>query len=350
MDITSIAKNSSSPSDSAGATLGTAQFPAGKIKEDEYFGKVETYRKNIVIKLPVELPPERIANITLKVISQGCADAGVCYPPLTQTAQAHAAAAASRKPEPGSGGLAALTSLAGMGNGQQDEFLEPDQAFKLAVTAKDGQTLVASFTPAESYYLYRDKIKFTLKNAAGASIANIELPKGETKTDPNFGATEVYHHPFQATDPSSGRERETHPASQLPGLQRKRRVLSAHQQNLRTHPATQGAHPNAPPACRTAPTPAPDNAAEHEEKSESSRIADLLKGGSFWLVVASFFGFGLLLALTPCVFPMIPILSGIIVGQGQSTHPTTRLRPLAGLRTGDGDYARERGVGLRLPR
>ena len=43
----------------------------------------------------------------------------------------------------------------------------------------------------------------------------------------------------------------------------------------------------------------------------------------FWLVVASFFGFGLLLSLTPCVLPMVPILSGIIVGAG---HPVTKTR------------------------
>ena len=94
---------------------------------------------------------------------------------------------------------------------KQDEFLEPDQAFKLAVTARDTQTLVASFTPAESYYLYRDKIKFTLKNAAGTSIAKVELPKGETKSDPNFGDTEVYHHPFQATIQLQGTRRKKSP-------------------------------------------------------------------------------------------------------------------------------------------
>jgi len=54
---------------------------------------------------------------------------------------------------------------------------------------------------------------------------------------------------------------------------------------------------------------------------ESSRIAGILKHGSFWLIIASFFGFGLLLCLTPCVFPMVPILSGIIVNHGHAvTH------------------------------
>jgi len=57
-----------------------------------------------------------------------------------------------------------------------------------------------------------------------------------------------------------------------------------------------------------------------DAKDESSRIAGLFKGDNLALVLVSFFGFGLLLSLTPCVFPMIPILSGIIVGQG--AHPS----------------------------
>jgi len=68
---------------------------------------------------------------------------------------------------------------------------------------------------------------------------------------------------------------------------------------------------------------APIKAVDAQGSSESSRIGTLFKGGSFWLIMVSFFGFGLLLALTPCVFPMIPILSGIIVGQG---HALTKSR------------------------
>ena len=182
-------------SDTANVKLGKASFPAGKIKEDEYFGKVETYRKHIVIKLPVELPPGADRTVTLKVTSQGCADAGVCYPPLTQTAKI--TLPAEKSAPAASGGLSALNALAGLG-ASGNEFLEPDQAFKLEVSAKDAQTLRARFSIADSYYLYRERIKFSLRDAKGVSIAKVELPKGETKTDPNFGVSEVYHHPFEA--------------------------------------------------------------------------------------------------------------------------------------------------------
>jgi thiol:disulfide interchange protein DsbD len=65
------------------AGLGDARFPRGKIKDDEFFGRVETYRGEVVIRLPVK----STRGFTLKSVSQGCADAGVCYVPLTQSAR-----------------------------------------------------------------------------------------------------------------------------------------------------------------------------------------------------------------------------------------------------------------------
>jgi thiol:disulfide interchange protein DsbD len=59
---------------------------------------------------------------------------------------------------------------------------------------------------------------------------------------------------------------------------------------------------------------------------ESGRIAQLFKHAGFWVLFGSFFGFGLLLSLTPCVFPMIPILSSIIVGSGRDGHGVSHAR------------------------
>ena len=65
------------------ALSGAPAFPSGKVKEDEFFGKVETYRGRIAVKLPLErLPPG--TKVTVRAESQGCADAGVCYPPQVQ--------------------------------------------------------------------------------------------------------------------------------------------------------------------------------------------------------------------------------------------------------------------------
>jgi thiol:disulfide interchange protein DsbD len=68
-----------------------------------------------------------------------------------------------------------------------EEFLEPDQAFKLSLSAVDSQTLKANFTVAPGHYLYRQRISFKLNEGASASIANVNFPKGEIKKDPNFG-------------------------------------------------------------------------------------------------------------------------------------------------------------------
>jgi thiol:disulfide interchange protein DsbD len=65
------------------AGLGEARFPPGEIKDDEFFGRVETYLGELVIRLPVK----SARGFTLKAVSQGCADVGVCYVPLTQTAR-----------------------------------------------------------------------------------------------------------------------------------------------------------------------------------------------------------------------------------------------------------------------
>jgi thiol:disulfide interchange protein DsbD len=302
------------PSD---VVLGAPQLPAGKVKQDEYFGKVETYRHDLVIRLPYTRGSA--SRITLKAVSQGCADAGVCYPPQTQVVKVDlpgVQAETEKKPF--------FLKLLG---GGQDEFLPADQAFKLAVKTIDKDTLQASFTIADNYYLYRDKIKFSLKG--GTRIDAVILPKGEIKADPSFGNTEVYHRSFQATiklkREGSG-EQAVSLAAAYQGCSEKGVC----------YPPVQKTIALVLPAAADAPVEAALKSAVaadvemvvpakpvEAQGNESSRIGALLKGGSFWLIMVSFFGFGLLLALTPCVFPMIPILSGIIVGQG---HALTKSR------------------------
>jgi len=303
------------PSD---VVLGTPQLPAGKVKQDEYFGKVETYRHDLVIRLPYTRGSA--SRVTLKAVSQGCADVGVCYPPQTQVIKLDlpgAQAEAEKKP-----------FLLKMLSGGQDEFLPADQAFKLVVKVIDKDTLQADFTIAENYYLYRDKIKFSVKGG-GASIDAVTLPQGEIKTDPNFGNTEVYHQSFQATiklkREGSG-EQAVSLAGAYQGCSEKGVCYPPVQKTLAlTLPTAAAAPIEAGPQRAAAPDAEMTVPSKFVEApvGESSRIGALFKGGSFWLIMVSFFGFGLLLALTPCVFPMIPILSGIIVGQG---HALTKSR------------------------
>ncbi len=307
--------------------LGAAHLPPGAVKEDEFFGKVETYRGTLVFDLPLASAVPA-AGFTLKVISQGCADIGVCYTPLTQTAKLVpiAYSDAGRPPAGKSSGLLArLQGGAGRSADEEEEFLPVEKAFTVEVRSADATTLVAKLSPAESYYLYRDKIRITIASGEKATIKSVTLPRGEAKEDPTFGKTEVFHAPVQA----------------LVRLQRESPGRIALVLNV----GFQGCSEKGlcyPPATRQipvaleaqsdaqAPKSSPPEAASTtsaidpaQRIPEDRQVAALLKSGNFWLVMASFFGFGLLLSFTPCVLPMVPILSGMIAGQGSNV---TRLR------------------------
>ncbi|OGS96814.1 MAG: thiol:disulfide interchange protein [Gallionellales bacterium RBG_16_56_9] len=212
-----------------------------------------------------------------------------------------------------------LDRLPGVGGAKQPSFLPPDQAFSLDVVVRDAHTLQANFRITPGYYLYRDKVSFEIKDSA-ARITGVNLPKGEMKQDPNFGATEVFHQSFQAgitlaRGSTAGAESITLNAV-YQGCSEQGLCYPPIKQTLRISlpDAKSGKLP--PPVMTEAQT-----AKSQAVPSEGLQIAQLFKDGSFWLIVSFFFGAGLLLALTPCVFPMIPILSGIIVGRGHKiTH------------------------------
>jgi thiol:disulfide interchange protein DsbD len=181
--------------------LGAATFPPGKIKQDEFFGKVETYRGDLAIRIPVEDGPSKI---DLAVTSQGCADVGICYPPMTQRAEIV---------------LAGLSST--VGGGVSAPFTSP---------ASPSSSLAASSSPADG------------------------------------NASRFVGRPVRG---------------------------------------------------------------QLEAISDESTAANILAGGSLWAVCAFFFVAGLLLTFTPCVLPMIPILSGIIVGEGREAHDKGRALSLS---------------------
>ncbi|MCX7627411.1 MAG: protein-disulfide reductase DsbD [Methylophilaceae bacterium] len=185
----------------------------------------------------------------------------------------------------------------------QAPFLKPEQAFKLSVQVRDAHTLLADFEVVPGHYLYRERISFQLQEGTRSTIESVDLPKGEMKHDPHFGEMEVYHQPFQAVvhlrHPTAIPEEVTLLAS-FQGCSEKGLCYA--------------------PIRKTFNLALEAAASQTVAVSETDQVRRLLGGGKLWLIAASFFGFGLLLALTPCVLPMIPILSSIIVGRGQ--HPT----------------------------
>ncbi len=186
-------------------------------------------------------------------------------------------------------------------------FLMPEEAFKINVSAATAQELAVEFTPAPGYYLYRDRIK--VLGATEASVGHLAFPQAESKEDPSFGRVWVYHHPF-AVDVS------------LPSAPPRELAITYQgcaEQGICYPPTTQH-FVLASLTGRYQPVAggSPLESAPDINSANPNEFLSFLKGAKPLLVLTTFFGFGLLLAMTPCVFPMIPILSGIIAGQGTS--------------------------------
>jgi len=217
-----------------------------------------------------------------------------------------------------------ITSLNSLGNDlgldDSNEPLDPDVAFKLDARAENGQ-IVAHWTIADGHYLYRDKIKITTNSPV--KTGPLKPDTGELKNDEFFGKIYVYHHQANASLPivdtngvkTAEFKFRYQGCSSVSGICYPPITKTISFDLSKLQPASASAGSTA--ATPKATTPAPD-----QYQSEQDQIANSLKSGSGWVTILSFFGFGLLLAFTPCVFPMIPILSSIIVGQGEQL--TTR--------------------------
>ena len=296
--------------DAEGIRFGDAVLPAGKIKQDEFFGEIETYRHQLVVELPVIREAGAADSFELKAGSQGCADIGVCYPPQTQFA---ALTFTNTDKAAAGGALQALSDLgASLGFGSEDELLPADQAFQLDVQVSDADTLTANWLIAEGYYLYRHTFEFAIESADGSKLLPARMPDGEHKTDEFFGDIQVYHQQAQAEIPVQ----RSSPAATAVALTVKYQGCA--ERGVCYPPITKTLDLLLPAAAAAATTgTAPESDGPGPRLSEQDAIAKRLTEGNLLATLAAFFGFGLLLAFTPCVFPMIPILSSIIVGQGE---------------------------------
>ncbi len=191
---------------------------------------------------------------------------------------------------------------------EQPEFLDPENAFIVSAEAVSENVINVHWQIAEGYYLYKDKFEFELQEDSLA-ISDVKLPEGKLKNDPNFGSVWINYHDVDAQ------------------LTIQRKDVTAPAVKLLVN--YQGCKEDAlcyPPISKTLPinliASVIDEASILEsgtkQLSKQDAITENLSADSFLQNIIIFFGFGLLLALTPCVFPMIPILSGIIVGQGSS--------------------------------
>ena len=301
--------------DTPGISLGEPQLPAGKLKQDEFFGEIEIYQHPVTAQIPIVRENPEVTDFELKAVYQGCADIGVCYPPITKIVQLSL-------PAKSGGAIAALGALSeslGFGGGGEDEVLEPYQACQFSMDVIDPDTLMAYWQIAPDHYMYRGKISFDLADGQTVQLGQAQLPAGEKKHDEFFGDIEVYHDQVEARIPLIRTNLE--PTT----IQLTTTYQGCAEKTGICYPPIKKTLTLALPATTSlaaAETVSPAIAIQTEVISEQDQIAASLASGNTLLIILTFFGFGLLLAFTPCVFPMIPILSSIIVGQGESI--TTR--------------------------
>ncbi len=295
------------------------QLPKADIKDDPIFGKTPVYHHALDVPLTVK---GASGPIKLTVRYQGCWEGGVCYPPQTRTVSVTLPEKAAAEQPPADNPLAALQSLITPEDTDENEPLPVNEAFAFHAEQKDG-VLTLHWDIAPKYYLYKDKIK--LAPGAGVKLGSWALPPADIKNDPIFGKTEVYHRSLDIDVPVSGSGTVTvhyqgcweggvcyPPQEKTLSVQAVSAATAAGEQKQQDTAATKAPAPQAVSAMQ----PTQDTAL-----SETDQITETLKHSGFWVIIGTFFIFGLLLAFTPCVFPMIPILSSIIVGQGEQITP-----------------------------
>ena len=284
-----------------GGILGAPQFPPGKIIDDVKYGRVEIYEQTLSIKLPI-VDAQGLDTLTLETSYQGCADGRLCYPPIQKSALVtlEETPQLSQAIEADDAELAELAKLMdglipenrGTQFGEKVEFLKVDEAFILSAEFSDPSHLVVRWKIADGYYLYQDKLNFSLESEG--KLGTPQLPPSTLKPDPYFGDAQIYLSPqLEIILPIQ--------IAQLKTVALKVKYQGCANAGLCY-----------PPTTKVVNLSFPSNGI-----SEQDRLANLLADAHILYTIMVFFGLGILLSLTPCVFPMIPILSSIIVGQGK---------------------------------
>jgi thiol:disulfide interchange protein DsbD len=205
-----------------------------------------------------------------------------------------------------------------------DDFLDPEKAFRFGVSALDASSLEVRFDIAPGYYMYRERLQFS---AEGATLGAPELPQGKVKFDATFQKdVETYRDVLRIRVPvtQAGATFKLQVSSQgcadkglcyppMPSVATVSLKGFGGDGSVRGVASGDAALPATAATSAGSASPAVLNTAS---PTDAGAIERAFQSGAFWTVIAVFFGAGVLLSLTPCVLPMLPILSSIIVGQG----------------------------------
>jgi thiol:disulfide interchange protein DsbD len=298
------------------AQLGEPLLPKGEDHTDEFFGTQEIYRGKVEVPVPFTIPGVRPDKLALELRLQGCADAGLCYPPQKWKTEVALPAAGKSA----GGGLSALLGKKS-GAGNAGDFLPPDAAFRFGAGLPQPDSIPLTWVIADGYYLYKDKISVET-STPNVQIGKPVLPQGKPKHDEYFGDTEVYYEVLEATLPVARAA-----SSEALSVQLKVTYQGCAEDGLCYNPITREAVVELPPTNVSTSLPVDGRPAAASTGAapmvaEQDKLAAALQGDNLLYALLTFFVAGLILSLTPCVLPMIPILTGIIVGQGENVTRT----------------------------
>ena len=303
-------------SETPGVRLGKPMIPLGQILEDEFFGEVEVLRDELQIEVPFTNVDAGIATFVLAAQVQGCADIGVCYPPFIQKTELSIPAnLAGFSSETAAMDASKLADVLGL-DSEEDEILDPDVAFAMSVDDSAGELVNVSWKIAEGHYLYKERMNFDLQGTDSLGLGEPIYSKAKPKEDEFFGKMHVFYNKAEVKLPIAGQGKNQDAVLHItfqgcseitgicyPPLTKKINVAVSGN-------GSSDFYTKASADLQTKAAEAPSASADLDGFTKA------LAEGSLFTVIMSALGFGLLLAFTACMYPMIPIVSGIIVGHG----------------------------------
>ncbi len=324
-----------------GIELGQPVFPKGKMKHgirpDGTEGDVETYMHSVTIEIPIKT--SNGGELKLIAHSQGCAEElGICYPPQKREKLLTLAALTTQSetqssPKSALSGISDLSSQLGLAGAQSNEPLPAKEAFKMS-SHIEGNMVVVTWTIADDYYMYRDKFSIA-SSTTGIEFGPMKAPAGKLKhgirPDGTEGDVEVFTKevsmgfPIIASNTGINKIKFfvkgqgcaeslgiCYPPLKLPQSLSTDVSFKIDEAAMDSGAVTESASVESSQA-----TIATDTSEPKEFISEQDKSAMILASGETIEIIIYFFLGGLALAFTACMYPMIPILSSVIVGQGE---------------------------------
>ncbi|RVU83953.1 protein-disulfide reductase DsbD [Leucothrix sargassi] len=330
-------------SETDGSDIVSFNKPDGKTKQDPTFGEVEIYRGKVSFDLPIIHTSSAPSVLSILSKSQGCADIGICYPPQKQVIDVElpvpdlplanitgkSISIVDKLGISSPTGISAISTDPEVTN--NNEPLHPDEAFGLDVIATGAETLNARWNITPGHYIYQHKVAFKIADQNSTiKLGKPNLPQGKEINDVYFGDVVIYESDFDVIVPVKGYQNLVDIEVKYQGCSKLTGICYPEQTKTQSVDFSAFEGDATPLAVTETSDTASDNsplkALSKEQtlsqtetpQTEQNILGNVLRNQSIWTIVGAFFIGGLLLTFTPCVFPMIPILSGIITGQGEN--------------------------------